>query len=111
MRMGVYMHIILCCTRANIFTAQLRADLEKTRDELEKNQRKYETEVEVRDKQIYQLKALMAHFKKVCACYAYAYNLLTYMQYKCVRTCTHILTYHFLYFIAISRAVVNSCQS
>lgn len=44
--------------------AQLRADLEKARDELEKKQRKHDTEIEARDKQIYQLKSLMAHFKK-----------------------------------------------
>jgi len=49
-----------------VFVAQLRADLEKARDELEQKQRKHETEIDVRDKQIYQLKALMAHFKKVC---------------------------------------------
>lgn len=49
----------------SVFAAQLRIDLEKAKDELEKKQRKHETEIEVRDKQIYQLKALMAHFKKV----------------------------------------------
>lgn len=53
------------CKCMYYFVAQLRADLEKARDELEKKQRKHDTEIEVRDKQIYQLKSLMAHFKKV----------------------------------------------
>ena len=65
--------------------AQLQADLEKTRDELERTQRKYETEVELRDKQIYQLKALMAHFKKVCII-VHVHTLV----HACMHTHTHV---------------------
>ena len=62
--LSIYVHLV---HKRLYFAAQLRADLEKMKDELERNQRKYDTEIEVRDKQIYQRKALMAHFKKVCS--------------------------------------------
>ena len=84
---------VYSCIYKNIYSvAQLRADLEKAREELEKKQRKFETEIEVRDKQIYQLKALMAHFKQV--------HTVMYKQTRAhthTQSTRHVHTYTYMY--------------
>ena len=110
---------VYSCIYKRIYSvAQLRADLEKAREELEKKQRKFETEIEVRDKQIYQLKALMAHFKQVRTVMykqTHTHTHKAHDMYIHTHTCAALIcNVHCIstcMCVEISRAMVNSCQS
>jgi len=54
----------------------LQEELEKSKKAAEELEKTHETELENRNKQLYQLKSLMAHFKKVTE-----YTLLVYKEH------------------------------
>jgi len=62
----------LCSSAVNY----LQEELEKSKKAAEELEKTHETELENRNKQLYQLKSLMAHFKKVTE-----YTLLLYKEH------------------------------